>query len=298
MKGDVSKVSPQDLPEGGAMGRFEGRVAVITGGARGQGRSHALALAREGADIATCDLAAQIPTVGYPLSTPEDLEETQRLVEKEGRRCVVAQLDVRDFAALERFVDDAAAELGRVDYAIANAGISSSGGTTVDTMTTAQWDDMIGTDLTGVFHTIRSVSPHMKRQGFGRIVATSSMLGRQGCGAMAHYCAAKWGVLGLGKSAAIDLAPFGITVNAVAPGNINTTMVVNDAMVRTLSGGNPDATFDDVLPLLGMLHVLPTPLLEPIEVTNAVLFLLSEEARAMTGAVLDVSAGNSSRTTA
>ena len=280
------------------MGRFEGRVAVITGGARGQGRSHAVALAREGADIVTCDLAAQVATVGYPLATPEDLEETQRLVEKEGRRCMVAQLDVRDFSALERFVDDAVAELGHIDYAIANAGISSSGGTTVDTMTTAQWDDMIGTDLTGVFHTIRAVSPHMKRRGFGRIVATSSMLGRQGCGSMAHYCAAKWGVIGLVKSAAIDLAPFGVTVNAVAPGNINTTMVVNEAMVQTLSGGSPDATFDDVLPILGMLHVLPTPLLEPIEVTNAVLFLLSDEARAMTGAVLDVSAGNSSRTTA
>ncbi len=280
------------------MGRFDGRVAVVTGGARGQGRSHAVELAREGADIATCDLAAQISTVGYPMATLEDLEETQRLVEKEGRRCVVGQLDVRDFSALERFVDGAVAELGRIDFAIANAGISSSGGSAVDTMSPAEWEDMVGTDLTGVFHTIRTVAPHMKRQGFGRIVATSSMLGRQGCGAMAHYCAAKWGVIGLVKSAAIDLAPFGITVNAVAPGNINTTMVVNDAMVRMLSGGRPGATFEDVLPLLGALHVLPTPLLEPIEVTNAVLFLLSDEARAMSGAVLDVSAGNSSRTTA
>jgi NAD(P)-dependent dehydrogenase (short-subunit alcohol dehydrogenase family) len=157
---------------------------------------------------------------------------------------------------------------------------------------------MIGTDLTGVFHTIRAVAPQMKRRGSGRVVATSSMLGRQGCGFMAHYCAAKWGVIGLVKSAAIELAPFGITVNAVAPGNINTTMVVNEAMVEALSGGNPDATFDDVLPVLGALHVLPLPLLEPAAVTNAVLFLLSDEASAMTGAVLDVSAGNSSRNSA
>jgi SDR family mycofactocin-dependent oxidoreductase len=279
------------------MGRFDGRVALITGGARGQGRSHALALAREGADVAACDVAAQIATVGYPMATLEDLEETQRLVEKEGRRCTIAQLDVRDFEALERFVGTTVADLGRIDYAIANAGISAAG-VAVDAMTTTQWDDMIGTDLTGVFHTLRAVSPQMKRQGFGRIVATTSMLGRQGCGSMAHYCAAKWGVIGLVKSAAIDLAPFGITVNAVAPGNVNTTMVVNDAMVQALSGGKPDATFDDVLPVLGSLHVLPTPLLEPAEVTNVVLFLLSEEARAMTGAVLDVSAGNSARTTA
>jgi SDR family mycofactocin-dependent oxidoreductase len=279
------------------MGRFEGRVALITGGARGQGRSHAIALAREGADVAVCDLAAQIASVGYPMSTPEDLEETQRLVEKEGRRCLAGELDTRDFGALERFVDHTVAELGSVDLAVANAGISSAG-VGIDVMSPEQWNDMIGTDLTGVFHTIRTVSPHMKRQGFGRIVATSSMLGRQGCGYMGHYCAAKWGVIGLVKSAAMELAPFGITVNAVAPGNIRTPMVVNDAMVQSLSGGNPDATFDDVLPVLGALHVLPMALLEPEDVTNAVLFLMSDEARGMTGAVLDVSAGNSSRTTA
>lgn len=279
------------------MGRFEGRVAMITGGARGQGRSHAIALAREGADIAVCDVAAQIATVGYPMGTPEELEETQHLVEKEGRRCLAAELDTRDFAALQRFVEQTVAEFGRLDLAIANAGIASAG-VGIDVMTPEQWNDMIGTDLTGVFHTIRTVSPQMKRQGFGRIVATSSMLGRQGCGYMAHYCAAKWGVIGLVKSAAIELAPFGITVNAVAPGNIRTPMVVNDAMVETLSGGNPDATFDDVLPLLGALHVLPMALLEPEDVTNAILFLFSDDARAMTGAVLDVSAGNTSRNTA
>ena len=278
------------------MGRFDGRVALITGGARGQGRSHAVALAREGADIATCDVAAPITTVAYPLATPEDLEETQRLVEKEGRRCVTAVVDTRDFPAVQRFVDTTLAEFGRIDIAVANAGISSAG-VAIDVMTTDEWNDMIGTDLTGVFHTIRTVAPPMKHQGFGRIVATSSMLGRQGCGYMAHYCAAKWGVIGLVKSAAIELAPFGINVNAVAPGNIRTPMVVNDAMVRTLSGGNPDATFDDVLPILDALHVQPTPLLEPEEVTNAVLFLCSDDARSMTGAVLDVSAGNSSRTT-
>jgi len=279
------------------MGRFEGRVALVTGGARGQGRSHAIALAHEGADVAVCDLGAQIATVPYPMSTPEDLEETQRLVEKTGRRCLSAPLDIRDFDALDRFVADVVAELGSVDLAIANAGISSTG-VAIDAMTTEQWNDMIGTDLTGVFHTIRSVAPHMKQRGFGRIVATSSMLGRQGCGYMAHYCAAKWGVLGLTKSAAMELAPFGITVNAVAPGNIRTPMVVNDAMVQSLSGGASGATFDDVLPTLGALHVLPTPLLEPQDVTNAVLFLMSEEARGITGAVLDVSAGNSTRTTA
>jgi SDR family mycofactocin-dependent oxidoreductase len=279
------------------MGRFEGRVALVTGGARGQGRSHAVAFAREGADVAICDIAAPIASVPYPLGTPEELDETQQLVEKEGRRCLSARVDTRDFDALDGFVAEVVAELGSVDLAVANAGVAGSG-IAIDAMTPQQWNDVVGTDLTGVFHTIRAVAPHMKARGFGRIVATSSMMGRQGCGYMAHYCAAKWGVIGLTKSAAMELAAFGITVNAVAPGNVNTPMVVNDAMVQALSGGAPGATFDDILPTLGALHVMPLPLLEAEDVTNAVLFLMSEEARGVTGAVLDVSAGNSARTTA
>jgi len=278
------------------MGGFEGRVAFITGGGRGQGRSHALALARQGAHIAISDIAAPIASVKYPLSSEDDLEETRRLVEKEGVQCVTEVLDVRDDEALARFVERTVSELGSLDLAIANAGISSAGAA-LDQMTNAEWSDMIGIDLTGVFNTIRAVTPTMKRQQFGRIVATTSMMGRQGCGYMAHYCAAKWGVIGLVKSAALELAPFGITVNAVAPGNINTGMVVNDAMVSALSGGKPGAVFDDVLPILGALHAIPEPLLEPEEVSHAVLFLLSEQARYMTGAVMDVSAGNSGRTT-
>jgi SDR family mycofactocin-dependent oxidoreductase len=279
------------------MGRFEGRVALVTGGARGQGRSHAVAFAREGADVAICDIAAPIPTVPYPLATPEELEETRQLVEKEGRRCLSAVVDTRDFAALDGFVTEVVGELGSVDLAVANAGVAGSG-TAIDTMSPQQWDDVVGTDLGGVFHTIRAVTPHMKAHGYGRVVTVSSMMGRQGCGYMAHYCAAKWGVIGLTKSAAMELAPFGVTVNAVAPGNVRTPMVVNDSMVQTLSGGAPGATFEDVLPTLGALHVLPLPLLEPEDVTHAVLFLMSEEARGVTGAVLDVSAGNSTRTTA
>jgi SDR family mycofactocin-dependent oxidoreductase len=278
------------------MGRFEGRVAFITGGARGQGRSHAVALAREGADVAVCDIAGPIATCVYPLATPDDLEETKRLVEKEGRRCMTGRLDVRDLAALEAFVAQAAGELGPITLAIANAGISGVG-TPIEEMTAEQWNDMIGIDLTGVFFTIRSIVPGMKAQGFGRIVATSSMLGRQGAGYMSHYVAAKWGVIGLVKSAAQELAPFGINVNAVCPGNVRTGMVVHDAMIAALSGGNPDATFDDVLPLLGALHVQPVPILEPEAVTDAVVFLLSDASKHMTGAVLDVSAGNSTRTT-
>jgi len=278
------------------MAGFEGRVAFITGGGRGQGRSHALALAQQGAHIAISDIAAPISSVNYPLASTADLEETRRLVEKEGVQCITEVLDVRDDEALGRFVERTVTELGSLDLAIANAGISSAG-VALDRMTNAEWTDMIGVDLTGVFNTIRAVTPTMKRQQYGRIVATTSMMGRQGCGYMAHYSAAKWGVIGLVKSAALELAPFGITVNAVAPGNINTGMVVNDAMLNALSGGKPGAVFEDVLPVLGALHAIPEPLIEPEEVSHAVLFLLSDQARYMTGAVMDVSAGNSGRTT-
>ncbi len=278
------------------MGRFDGRVAFITGGARGQGRSHALAFAREGADIAICDIAAPIASVGYPLGTIDDLAETQRLVEQEDRRCMSAQVDTRDFGALDAFVGRVVADLGSVDFAMANAGISSMA--PVDTMAPEMWDEMIATNLTGVFHTLRAVSPHMKRQGFGRIVATSSMLGRQGCANQVHYCASKWGVIGMVKSAAIDLAPFGINVNAVAPGNVRTPMVINDHLFSFFSGEGTTATLDDVLPALQSLHVLPVALVEPEDISNAVLFLCSEEARFVTGATIDVAAGNNCRVTA
>lgn len=262
------------------MGRFEGRVAYITGGARGMGRSHAIALAREGADIAVCDLAAPIDTVTYPLGTLDDLEETSRLVEAEGRRCITGQLDVRDLESQERFVARIVSELGSCDLAIANAGIVSHG-VDIDVMTAEEWETMIAVDLNGVFHTIRAVAPQMKQQGYGRIVAPSSMVAMGGHATIAHYCAAKWGVIGLIKSAAAALVPFGITVNAVAPGTTRTPMVVNDSMVELLTGGNKGATFDEVAHILG-------PLIEPSDISNAVLFLLSDEARHVNGVVLEV----------
>jgi SDR family mycofactocin-dependent oxidoreductase len=278
------------------MGTLEGQVALITGGARGQGRTHAVTLAKQGADVALCDRCADMDTIGYGLASAEDLAETVTLVEKEGRRCVAAEMDVRDPAALGALVGQVEATFGRLDVLVANAGVCATRG--VADVTDAEWADIVGTNLTGVFHAIRAVAPVMMAQGSGRIVATSSMMGRMGAPQMTAYVASKWGVIGLVKSAAQDLAPYGVTVNAVAPGNIATPMVQNDTLYKTVRPDLESPTWDDVAPVLQMGHVLPTPLLDPYEVSDVVLFLVGPQGRHITGAVIDISAGASARFTA
>ncbi|MGH3518204.1 MAG: mycofactocin-coupled SDR family oxidoreductase [Haloechinothrix sp.] len=197
------------------MGKFDGKAVLITGGARGQGRSHALTFAREGADVAFCDIASQLETVPYAMATPEDLEETVRLVEELDQRCVAVTADVRDRGQVEAFAEQARTELGRIDFCLANAGIFTF--STVAEMDERTWSEVIDTNLTGVFHAMRAVVPAMIEQGYGRIVATSSMAGKLGFANVAHYCAAKWGVIGLVKSLAQEVGAHGITVNAVCP---------------------------------------------------------------------------------
>lgn len=260
------------------------------------GRSHALALAREGADVALLDMCRDLPTVGYPLARTEDLEETARLVRGEGRRAWTFQADVRDFGAVEHAVGSTVEEAGRLDIVVANAGISA--GDAVQVADPAQWTDVIETNLTGTFHTFRAASPHMIRARAGRLVGVSSMMGRAPTGGMGAYVASKWGVIGLVKGSAQDLAPFGITVNAVAPGNVDTPMVRNDYLVRKVRPDLEKPSFDDAKAFIGMLHVQPEPLLEPEEISAAIMYLCSEEARHITGAVIDISAGASARFTA
>ena len=276
------------------MGTLEGRVALVTGGARGMGRTHAVRLAREGADIVVCDRCADFSSVGYPLGREEDLRQTAELVEAEGRKCLAVVADVRDYDAINAVVADGRRRFGSVDILLANAGISQT--RAFPDYETEAWDEIIGTNLTGVFNSMRAVAPGMKEQGFGRIVATSSMLGRTTTGGQAGYCASKWGVIGLIKSVAQDLAPFGITVNAVAPGNIDTPMVRNEALYRAVRPDLENPTWDDVAGLLQMLHAQPIPVLPPEDVTEAILYLL--RADHVTGAVIDVSAGASARFTA
>jgi SDR family mycofactocin-dependent oxidoreductase len=275
---------------------FAGRVAVITGGARGQGRSHAAELARLGADIAICDLCHDLGTVGYPLGTPDDLAETVRLVEKQGRRCVSSVVDVRDLDALLGFVDEVRAELGSVDILVANAGVSAMG--SICTMTADDWSDVIDINLGGVFNAMRAVAPHMRRQRWGRIIGISSMMGRSAQPGIPAYTASKWGVIGLCKSVALELAAFGVTVNAIAPGNVSTPMIHNDVLYRLARPDLEHPTAADVAPAMADLHGQPVPWLEPEEITAAVVYLASESARHITGTVLSVDAGASASFTA
>jgi SDR family mycofactocin-dependent oxidoreductase len=274
---------------------FDGRVAVITGGGRGQGRSHAVELARLGADIAVCDLGHDLGSVGYALATEDDLAETVRLVEAQGRRCVSALADVRDLDATLAFVEEARSVLGSVDILVANAGISALG--SICTMDAAQWSETIDTNLTGVFNAMRAAAPHMRRQRWGRIIGISSMMGRSSNPGIAAYVASKWGVIGLCKSVAFELAAFGVTVNAIAPGNVSTPMIHNDTLYGLMRPDLEHPTREDVAPGMTSLHVQPVPWLEPEEITAAVVFLASEGARHITGSVIDVDAGASARFT-
>lgn len=281
-----SEEPPSDMP-------LAGRVAVITGAGRGQGRCHALEFARLGADVAICDLGHDLSSVRYPLSTPDDLAETARLVEERGRRCVSRVADVRDLDAMTSFVDESADTLGSVDILVANAGVSTLG--SICTMDATQWSETVDTNLTGVFNAMRAVAPHMRRQRWGRIVAISSMMGRSSNPGIAAYVASKWGVIGLCKSVAFELAGFGVTVNAIAPGNVSTPMIHNDQLYSLMRPDLERPTREDVVPAMTALHVQPIPWIEPEEITAAAVFLVSEGARHITGSVIDVDAGASAR---
>jgi len=271
------------------MGKLDGKVVLITGGARGQGRSHAITFAREGADIVICDLAAQIETVPYQMSNTDDLNETVKLVEEQDQRCVAMQADVRDSAQIKSVVDTALAEFGQLDILIANAGIVAP--VPLVDISDQAWSDMVETDLTGVFKSIRAVAPHMIERRSGRIIATSSMVGRTGVPGLAHYVAAKWGVIGLVKSAALEFGQYGITVNAVCPTNVDTNMIQNPAMYALFAPDIKNPTREDVIPGFTSLNALPVPWVQVQDISEGMLYLAAESGRYVTGETLTIAAG-------
>jgi SDR family mycofactocin-dependent oxidoreductase len=276
------------------VGMFDlsGKVAFITGGARGQGRSHAVTLAKAGADVAVSDICGALG-VCYPDASFEDLEETKLLVEKEGRKCLIARVDVRDPAALTAFANRAVNDLGSLDILAANAGILEFAA--FSDLTSAQWQKMVDINLTGVFNSMKAVLPHMLAAGKGRIVATSSMAGRMGYGNIAHYTAAKWGVIGLVKDVAVELGQSGVTVNAICPTNVGTPMVLNPFTYQMFRPELTNPGPDDITDVMSAPHPQAVPWIEPQDVSAALLYLASDEARHVTGEVMTVSAGLSAR---
>lgn len=278
------------------MGQFDGRVVMVTGGARGQGRSHALAFAREGADVLLTDVVAPIETIPYDLAHSADLKETQRMVEELGRRCVAVQADVRDTDQMNDAVAQGIAELGKIDILLANAGVMSL--KQIVEMDDDTWNANIDVCLTGVFKSCRAVLPHMIEQGYGRIITTASAAGKAGLPNIVHYVAAKSGVIGFTRALATEVADKGITVNTVCPTACNTDMIHNDANYQLFSGWSGGDDLEGPLELtqevkdgFQSINAIPIPWIEPQDISNAMLYLASEGARYVTGAVLDVSAG-------
>jgi SDR family mycofactocin-dependent oxidoreductase len=270
--------------------RVEGKVAFVTGAARGQGRSHALGLAAEGADIIAVDICAPIDSVDYALATEADLAETVKLVEEMDRRIIATQCDVRDAAALSAAVAAGVATLGRLDIVVANAGILSS--STSSDMASSTWQDMLDVNLTGVYHTVQAAIPHLiAGDRGGAMVLTSSALGIRAMPNVSHYVAAKAGVIGLMRSLALELAAHRIRVNTVNPSIADTGMVHNDATYRLFMPHLTDPTRDDATEVFSTLNPFPVPWVDAADVTNAVLFLVSDEGRYITGLELKIDAG-------
>jgi SDR family mycofactocin-dependent oxidoreductase len=274
-------------------GRLEGKVAFITGAARGQGRSHAVRLAEEGADIIAIDVCKDIsPDSQIPLSTPDDLAETADLVKGLHRRIVTAEVDVRDYDALKAAVDSGVEQLGRLDIIVANAGIGN-GGQTLDKTSEADWDDMIDVNLSGVWKSVKAAVPHILSGGNGgSIILTSSVGGLKPYAHTGHYIAAKHGVIGLMRTFAVELGQHSIRVNAVCPTNVNTPLFMNEGTMKLFRPDLENPGPDDLAVAAQFMHVLPIGWVEPVDVSNAVLFLASDESRYITGLPVTVDAGS------
>jgi SDR family mycofactocin-dependent oxidoreductase len=275
------------------MGRFEGKVALITGAARGQGRNHAVRLAEEGADIIALDICEEIPSAWHSLGTEAELAETVEAVEKLDRRIVARKADVRDRAALGSAVTEGVAELGRLDIVSVNAGIISVGPTIE--LTETEWRDVIDVNLVGAWNTAALTVPHILEGGRGGSVTfTSSGAGLAPVAGLSHYTASKHGVIGLMKTLALELAPRGVRVNAICPTNVDTPMIVNDKVLKLFMPDVDAPTRADAeAPNSNhrALNAIPVPWVEVSDITGALMYLASDDARYVTGVALPVDAG-------
>jgi (+)-trans-carveol dehydrogenase len=272
------------------MGRLDGKVALITGGARGQGRSHAVRFAEEGADIIVADICDQIDTVHFDMATETDLSMTVEAVEGLDRRVVSEICDVRDRAALERVVARGVAELGRLDIVVANAGIS--GMHTVTDASEEEWANVVGVNLTGVWNTCQATVPAILEGGRGgSIILTGSYAASHGLPNLAPYTAAKHGVLGVMRSLASELGPRNVRVNSISPGNVGTGMLLNEEIFKVFRPDLETPDFEDVREIFTSFPVMDIPYIESMDVSNAALFLASDEARYITGVDLPLDAG-------
>ena len=272
------------------MGRMDGKVALITGAARGQGRSHALRLAEEGAEIIAVDLCRNVETAPYEQATPDDLAETGKLVEELDRRILAREADVRDLDALKGVVAEGASEFGHIDVVCANAGIASFAPSLE--MDERVWAEMIDINLSGVWKTVKAAAaPMVERRQGGAIIITSSVAGLFGFPNLSAYSAAKHGVVGLMRCLAQELAPYMIRVNTVNPTTVNTPMLMNDALYGLFRPDIETPTREDMGEAMTGLNALPIPWVDPIDISNAVLWLASDEARYVTGVALPVDAG-------
>lgn len=272
------------------MGKLDGKVAFITGAARGQGRSHAVRLAQEGADIIAVDTAKQVDTVPYDTATAADLEQTVKEVEALDRRIIASEVDVRDLAGLKKAADDGFAELGRIDIVLANAGINSM--SPAIEMDEETWQTMIDINLTGVWKTVRAAAPHIVAGGRGgSIVLTSSLASVIANENIAHYAAAKHGIVGLMSVLAKELGPQSIRVNSIHPTTVATPMILNDPTYRLFRPDLENPTRADFEVAASEMNRLPVPMIEPIDISNAILYLVSDDGRYVTGTTHVVDAG-------
>lgn len=266
-------------------GTLRGRVAVVTGAARGQGRSHAVRLAREGADIIALDICAPVSdTVTYPAATPEDLAETIRAVEAEGRKVLAREVDIRDDVALRQLVADGVEQFGRLDILVANAGVLSWG--RVWELTDEQWDTVIDINLSGTWRTLRAVVPAMIEAGHGgSIVVVSSSAGLKATPGNGHYSASKYGLVGLANALAIELGEFGIRVNSIHPYSVDTPMIETDALIQLLGKHARYVHSFSPMPLQ------PKGFMTPDEVSDVVVWLAGDGSGTLSGAQIPVDKG-------